>query len=91
MDEKVARIQIHNFIEEIIDAFHDGELKDSDNIYDKGFVSSLGAMRLLQYIENTFEVQVPDEDIHLKNFNSVDSMVALVQKLKGDASNANDN
>ncbi len=59
------------------------ELGDDDNIFELGFVTSLFAMRLLEFIEVTFDVEVPDESITLTNFSTVNRMTELVQSLRG--------
>lgn len=82
--ESEARELIRQFIEQNMSAFKDAdELGDTDNIFEKGFVTSIFAMRLLDFIENKFGVQVPDEDITLVNFSSVDRMIGLVGKVRG--------
>jgi methoxymalonate biosynthesis acyl carrier protein len=78
------RVAIRHFIQANMDAFYDGEeLADTDNIFEMGFVGSLFAMQLLQFIEKEFEVQVADEDIILEHFSSVENMLGLVDKLRG--------
>lgn len=82
--ESEARALIRQFIEQNMSAFKDAdELGDADNIFEKGFVTSIFAMRLLDFIENKFGIQVPDEDITLMNFSSVDRMIGLVGKVRG--------
>ncbi|WP_025847262.1 acyl carrier protein [Paenibacillus ehimensis] len=82
--ESEARALIRQFIEQNMSAFKDAdELGDTDNIFEKGFVTSIFAMRLLDFIENKFGIQVPDEDITLINFSSVDRMIGLVGKVRG--------
>lgn len=83
-NEREARVLIRNFIMENMDAFYDeSEWNDSDHIFELGFVSSIVAIRLLQFIENEFGIEVKDEDIQLNNFSSVDNLIRLVSKLKG--------
>ncbi|WP_054948747.1 hypothetical protein [Numidum massiliense] len=84
--EQEARNRIREFILENMDVFDEtAELCDSDNIFEKGFVSSIFAMRLLHFIEQEFAVDVSDEYIVLENFNCVDNMIRLVTDLKGGA------
>lgn len=78
-----ARDRIRNFIEENMDVFNDAEeVRDEDNIFEKGYVNSMFAMRLLQFIEKEFSVEVSDDDIDLKNFSTINRMIGLVSKLK---------
>ncbi len=85
-NEKQARLCIRNFIEDNMVSFdEDIDLNDSDNIFEKGFVTSVFAMCLLNFIEKEFSIEVLDEDIILSNFSSVDNIIRLVQRLKGEA------
>lgn len=83
-NESKARLSIRNYIQEnMVSLDEDIDISDSDNIFEKGFVSSIFAMRLLNFIEKEFSVEVMDEDIILSNFCSVDNMIHLVKRLKG--------
>lgn len=83
MSEETIRIELKEFIEANMDAFLNANVEDSDNIFEKGFVSSIFAVQLLDFIENRFDVVVDDEHIVLNNFKSIDSMVILLNDLKG--------
>jgi methoxymalonate biosynthesis acyl carrier protein len=80
--ESSVREKIRQFIIANMNSFEEVELSDSDNIFQSGFVSSIFAMRLLNFIEKEFSVQVPDDDILLKNFSSVDVMNDMVFRLQ---------
>jgi acyl carrier protein len=79
-----VRESIREFIKANIAAAGAGELRDDHNIFEKGFVTSIFAMQLLTHMENAFGVEVPDSDLTLANFSSVDRMVQLVDGLKAD-------
>jgi len=53
---------------------------DDDNIFKKGFVNSLFAMKLLEYVEKTFHITIEDDDMDLTNFSSVNRIVSMVSK-----------
>ena len=68
----------------LIDSLKVADLLDSDNIFGKGLVSSLFAMQLVMFVENTFNLRVENEELDLVNFNSVNAMTEFVQvKLNG--------
>lgn len=78
-----SRKKIRNFIESNMNVFdEDIELNDDTNIFASGFVNSTFAMRLLNFVEREFSVQVPDDEILLGNFSSVDAMWALATRLE---------
>ncbi len=72
---------IKNFIKDNLIVFEDEiDFTDDDNIFEKGFVNSLFAMKLLTYIENKFGISIENEDLDLKNFSSVSRIVNLINK-----------
>jgi acyl carrier protein len=46
-----------------------------------GVVSSLFLMELVVFIEDRFAIRVPNEELRLASFRSVDAMTALVERL----------
>jgi Phosphopantetheine attachment site. len=78
-----VRGEIRQFVSTSMSALADGVIHDSDNIFELGFVTSMFAMQLLEFLENQFDVEVPDEMITLANFSSVDKMSEMVEELRG--------
>lgn len=56
--------------------------QDDDNIFAKGFVNSLFAMKILNYIEGEFDITVENDDMDISNFNTVNNIVSFVTKKK---------
>ena len=54
-------------------------LGDSDDIFAGGYVNSLFAMQLIVWLEKDFDITVEDSDLKISNFNSVDSIAALIE------------
>lgn len=54
-------------------------LHDEDNLLLDGMIDSLGMLRLVAFIEKTFEIQIPYEDITIENFNTVNSLMAYLR------------
>ncbi|MFF8499049.1 acyl carrier protein [Streptomyces anulatus] len=77
-----VRASIRDYVRKNITALDDVELLDEHNIFDKGFVTSIFAMQLLDHIERTFGVEVPDDFLSLRRFSSVDRMVQMVDELR---------
>ncbi|MFD4024185.1 phosphopantetheine-binding protein [Streptomyces sp. NPDC058576] len=77
-----AATTVRNYVRANMSALRDEDLHDEDNIFEKGFVTSIFAMQLLDFIETTFEVEVPDDRITLQNFSSVQRISRLVGELK---------
>ena len=47
-----------------------------------GIVDSLGIMRLVSFIEEEFDVEVPEEDLVPEHFQNVSRLAAFVDQLK---------
>ena len=72
--------QIRKFIESNLVVFEDeAEFSDSDNIFEMGFVNSLFAMKLVNYIEENFSIQVANDDLEISNFNSVNRIAEFIE------------
>ncbi len=76
--------KIRKFIEANLVVFEDEvDLSDADNIFEMGYVNSLFAMKLLNYVEKEFAITVENEDMDIKNFSSVSNILQLVKKKLG--------
>ncbi len=79
----MEREKIRNFITSHLAVFEDeAEFSDSDNIFELGFVNSLFAIQLVNYVQNEFEIVLDDDDIDIANFSSVDNVLKLIRKKK---------
>jgi len=56
-------------------------LTDDMNIFASGYVNSLFAMELVLLIEKIVGTQIPNDEVALENFASVDAMTALSWRL----------
>jgi acyl carrier protein len=45
-----------------------------DDLLSAGIIDSLGVLQLVAFIEEQFDIQMPDEDVVLENFQSVNSL-----------------
>ena len=56
------------------------ELAPDDDIFSLGFVTSMFALQLVNFVEHEFGVTVENEDMELDNFRSLGALVALVER-----------
>jgi len=63
--------------------FRGHDLQDGEDIFASGFVNSMFAMQLVQFVESTFGVTVESDDLEIDNFRSIDAIVALVERKQG--------
>ncbi|MEV6164508.1 acyl carrier protein [Streptomyces sp. NPDC052052] len=69
-------------IREFISAkFPQISLADEEDIFALGFVNSLFAMELVMFVEKTFGVRVPNEELRLDNFRTLNAMAELVRSM----------
>lgn len=75
------RDQIRNFVEESF-ILHGTQavLRDSDSLMDTGRVDSTGVLALVAYVEETFGVEVGDDELVPENFDTVDRIVHFLEK-----------
>ena len=56
------------------------ELQDDEDIFASRLVNSLFAMQLVLFIEKDFQIKVENEDLDLKNFNTLNSISAFIER-----------
>jgi methoxymalonate biosynthesis acyl carrier protein len=76
--EKIRNFIISNLV--VYD--DDAEFSDSDNIFQLGYVNSLFAMKLLNYVEKEFGITVENDEMDIKNFSSVNNIAQLIGSKK---------
>jgi acyl carrier protein len=54
------------------------DLEESQDLLAAGIIDSLGILQLVTFIEEKFHVQVPDEDVTIENFHSLQAMTAYL-------------
>jgi acyl carrier protein len=50
------------------------------NLLDEGIIDSLAIMKLVLFIEQTFAIEIHDEEIIPENFQSLDCMVTFINQ-----------
>lgn len=60
----------------------DVDFEGAVGLIDDGILDSFDLVSLLGEINDTFDVEVSFDDIEPENFNSVEAMAALIQRLK---------
>ena len=65
--------------------FRGHDLRDDEDLFATGYVNSMFAMQLVQFVESTFGVVIESEDLEIDNFRSIDAITALVLRKLGAA------
>lgn len=58
------------------------DFENEKSLVDDGVLDSFDMVSLIGEINDAFEVEISFDDIEPENFNSVDGMVELIQRLK---------
>ncbi|MCA9943780.1 MAG: acyl carrier protein [Ardenticatenaceae bacterium] len=73
--------QIRAFIAENFLFNPDGfDLSDDASFLDEGVVDSTGTLELVMFVEETFGIEVGDNEIEPENFDSVNKLAAYVAR-----------
>jgi acyl carrier protein len=57
--------------QELLDGSSGANLKADDNLLTSGLIDSLGIIRLVNFIEDAFDIEVRPEDITIENFRTI--------------------
>ncbi|MCP4292289.1 MAG: acyl carrier protein [bacterium] len=73
--------QVRNYIIENFLFGDDSPLEnDSMSLLDGGIIDSVGVMELVAFLEQDFEMSVADEDLIPENLDSVENLVAYIDR-----------
>jgi methoxymalonate biosynthesis acyl carrier protein len=56
---------------------------EDDDIFALGFVNSLFALQLVNFVEKEFQLAVDNEDLDIANFRSINAVAELVRRKAG--------
>ena len=62
----------------------DGAIGEGDNLLDRGPIDSLGVVALVDFLQARFSVEIRPGEVTIKNFKSVATMLALIERKRGD-------
>ena len=66
--------------EELLLDYAAQDLGDGDSLLTDGMVDSLGMVRLLAFITERFEIEIPPEDLTIENFQNIGLIVSYLEK-----------
>ena len=75
--------RIRNFIESNFLIQATLQLQDTDSLLDFQIVDSTGFLELIHFVESEFGLKVPDVEMVLENFESIDAIAQYVQRKLG--------
>ena len=76
--------QIKSRVREFVSRFFRGhQLQDNEDIFASGYVNSMFAMQLVQFVETSFGITCESEDLELDNFRSIGAITRFVERKLG--------
>lgn len=60
----------------------EGELHEMDSLLENGVIDSVAMIELVGFIEETYGIHVPDEDLMPEHFDTLAAIVAYIEKQK---------
>ena len=80
MTGKIAQ-QIRNFIvENFLFGEHENGLKDSDSLLENGIIDSTGVVELVSYLEETYEIEIEDDELIPDNLDSIYNVTQFIMR-----------
>ncbi len=76
LEEVIRALLVENFLVAIGGA----DLADDDSLIEQGIIDSTGVLELVMLLEETFDIRVQDADVLPENLDSVNNLVAYVQR-----------
>ena len=85
MDANEIQKQIHEYVVENFLFGEDEALTSDDQSFlDSGLIDSTGILELIQFVEDTFEIEIEDEEMIPENLDSIERAARFVEsKLQG--------
>ena len=76
MKDEIRKFIIETFM------YGEGEIKEDDALFESGILDSLGLIKLLTFIENTYNVTIDMKEVTMEKFatiNHISDMIKLKQ------------
>jgi acyl carrier protein len=87
--ETPAKIR-HFLLENILAGMRAVSFTDDDSFLENGIIDSTGILELIGFIEQEFGVDVRDEDLVPRNFDSISGLCRYIAERNGNAAAAGD-
>lgn len=70
---------ISEFIREKFDIYDDPDFTNDVHLFNEGFVDSFGAVEIIQFVEETYNIEITQRDITLYPMNTVEEIAEVVE------------
>jgi len=73
---------IQFIIKELHNNAEDVEILPEDDLLGSGLVDSMGMMRVIQFLEETYDFKIPPQDMTIEYFMTVEAMTTYIKSRK---------
>lgn len=80
MDEQTIRAKLRAFITKELIRDEDYDLDDNEGIITEGLMDSFALAEFGVFVEQEFDVYIPDADLTVEKMDTLDQMVARVKR-----------
>jgi acyl carrier protein len=77
----ISKSTILRYISEEIAIGSNKNIQTGDDLLSAGILDSLGVLQLVAFVEEQFGIQIPDEDVVMENFQSIDALSSYLTQL----------
>jgi len=81
--------EIREFLKENFPLTADGDLQRDDSLIEVGVIDSTGVLELIGFIEERYEIEVPDEEVLPDNLDSIANITRFVGGKLGAGTSSN--
>lgn len=74
-----TKLVIENLVKQVAPDNKDKINVDTD-LFNEGFIDSLGVMHLISFIESSFEIEIQESDFELEHFRSINSIANFLNE-----------
>lgn len=80
--EKIRELVEKNLAENLNEFEIPENFTDDDNIFQLGISNSLFVMKLLNFVEQEFKLEVDTNELEIENFSSVNNLLGLIARMQ---------
>lgn len=77
-----AKIVREYILTDLVDGGERRPIGDDDDLLGEGIIDSMGVLRLVSFVEEQFEMRIPDEDVTVDNFRSLRALTDYLARAK---------
>ena len=71
--------KIETYIRDYFEIGDDPDLTLDTHLFDEGFVDSLGAVQIVSFVEETFNIEITQKDLTLYPMNTINEIAEVVK------------